>query len=243
MEEERYPDALERTVEAMRLMRLFSDYDNIEFKALLMAVLFDLSQIHYSAKDYKQAERELESLFKILDNLNTLDPERFGEYHILAMELSTHILRSRRKTLDMLARQQALTYQLLSKVNSGVNAATDRLVDSMRKTARLLMATGDYRASLKFYAEAIKYSKRRSGKVTRKEIKMTIEMAEIMMRIRSMRPRASRLLNAVLPHAIALGTIELEEDILALLEVIQLNDEQEPRWKAFFHKLSHPKKG
>lgn len=91
---------------------------------------------------------------------------------------------------------------------------------------------------MKFYAEAIKYSKKRSGRVTRREIKMTIEMAEIMMRLRQMRPRAKRLLNAILPHAVALGTIELEEDILALIEIIDHDILQEPKWKAFLHRLS-----
>ena len=74
---------------------------------------------------------------------------------------------------------------------------------------------------MKFFAEAIKFSKRRTGRVTRKEVTMTIEMAETMMRIKQMRPRAKRLLEAVLPHAIALETIELEENILALLEIGQ----------------------
>lgn len=238
MHENRYSDAMERTVESLRQLRTFGDLENMEFRAVLMALLFDLTQIRLATNDLKQAERDLDTLFKVLNNLIEQDAERFGEFFILAMELSTHILRSRRKTLDMLARQQAVTNQLFSKVNSGVNAATDRLVDSLRKTAQLLAATGDYRASLKFYAEAIKYSRRRTGKVGRKEVKMSIEMAEIMMRIRSMRPRAKRLLNAVLPHAISLETIELEEDILALLEVIELDIKLEPRWKTFIHSLT-----
>lgn len=238
MHEERYSDALERTVESLRELRGFADLENTEFRAVLMALLFDLTQIRLATNDLKQAERDLDTLFKVLNRLIEIDSERFGEFYILAMELSTHILRSRRKTLDMLARQQTVTNQLFSKVNSGVNAATDRLVDSLRKTAQLLAATGDYRGSLKFYAEAIKYSRRRTGKVGRKEVKMSIEMAEIMIRIRAMRPRATRLLNAVLPHAIALETIELEEDILALLEVIELDTKLEPRWKTFLHSLT-----
>ncbi len=67
---------------------------------------------------------------------------------------------------------------------------------------------------------------------------MTIEMAEIMMRVNSMRPRAKRLLSAILPHAIALETLELEEEILALNEIIDADLEREPRWKTFLHKLS-----
>jgi len=241
MKEERYLDAFERSVEIMRLMRSFSDYENVEFRALLVGVLYDIAELHFAIKDYKQSERELETLFRVLEALLAVDSERFAPYHILAMELSTRILRSRKKAMETLVRQRQLTDQLYEKVGSGVLAATDRLVDSLCKTARLTASAGDYRASLKFFSEAIKFSKKRSGKVTRKEVKMTIEMAEVMMRIRSMRPRAVRLLSAVLPHAIALETIELEEDILALLEVLSQDRNREPRWRAFLSKIT-PKK-
>ena len=239
--EERYRDALERTIEALRILREFSDFENLEFRAVFASLLFDLSEILYDLKDYKQSEHNLEILFRVLDKMVAEDRERFGEFHILAMDLSTRILRSRKKTIDMLVKQQMTSAALYEKVNSGVVAATDKLVDSLRKEAQLQAATGEYKSALKFYAEAITYSKRRTGKVTRKEIKMTIEMAEIMIRIRSMRPRATQLLNAVLPHAIALETIELEEDILALLEIINLDIEREPKWKTMLQKFSFVK--
>lgn len=242
MVQQKYIDAFERSIDIMRSMREFPDYDNVEFKALLVGVLFDITELHVAFKDYKQSERELETLFKVLESLISIEAERFGPYHILAMELSTRILRSRKKAMEMLAERQAITAALYEKVNQGMAAATDRLVDSMRKTAQLLASSGDYKAALKYYAEAIKFSKKRTGKVTRKEVKMTVEMAEIMMRIRSMRPRAQRLLNAVLPHAINLETIELEEDILALLEVLNNAAEREPRWRLFLHKLTKKKK-
>ncbi len=240
--EERYLDAMERTVAALMAMRNFPDFDNIEFRTLLVALLFDLSEIHFALKNYKQSEKELEVLFKVLDNLVKYDENRFGKYHILAMELSTRILRSRKKALDLLVKQQINAGALYEKVNSGVVAATDKLVDSLRNVGQLLASTGDLKAALKFYAEAIKYSKKRTGRVTRKEVKMTLEMAEIMMRLRTMRPRALRLLNAVLPHAEALETIELERDILALIEVINTEQQNESAWKNFFRKISLPPK-
>lgn len=236
--QERYMDALERIISGMRTLREYSDFDQIEFRAMLMALLFDLAEIHFALKDYKQSEKELEMLFKVLDSLIKVDTERFGPFHILAMELSTRILRSRKKTLEMLVKQQINADMLYEKVNSGVVAATDKLVDSLRKVGQLLASSGDYRAAMKFYAEAIRISKKRTGRVNRKEVRMTIELAEIMFRVRQMRPRARRLLNAILPHAIALETIELEEDVLALIEILDADVETEPRWRTFLHKLS-----
>ncbi len=238
--EERHIDALERIVSAMRELRAFTDFDKLEFKALFAALLFDLAEVHFLLKDYKQSEKELDTLFKVLSNLLREDADRFGPYHILAMELSTRILRSRKKAMDLLIKQRIAADALYEKVNSGVVAATDRLVDSLHKVAELLGAAGDYKAALKFFAEAIKFSKKRTGKVTRREVKMTIQMAETMMRIKSMKPRAKRLLQAILPHAISLETIELEEEIIALLEIIDGEGTQESRWKTFLHNIVRP---
>lgn len=236
--EGRYLDCLERTMSSLRQLREFSDYDNPELKVLLVGILFDLAEIHFELKDYKQSEKETETIFKVLGNMIKEDAERFGPFHILAMELSTRIMRSRKKALELLVKQQINTGALYEKVSSGISAATDKLVDSLRNVGQLLASTGDYRGAMKFYAEAIKISKKRNGRVTRKEIKMTIEMAEIMMRINSLVPRAKRLLNAILPHAITLETIELEEDILALLEMMESKNENESRWKVFMHKIT-----
>lgn len=234
---DKFLEAMERTVTALKIMRDFQDYHNPEFRLLFVALLFDLAEIHYSLKNFKQSEKEVDLLFKVLDNLVKIDEERFGPYHILAMELSTRILRSRKKAMDLLVKQQMATGSLYEKVNSGIAAATEKLVDSLCREAQLLAATGDIRGALKFYAEAIKYSKKRAGRVTRKEVKMTVEMAEIMMRLRTMQPRAKRLLNAILPHAVALETVQLEQDIISLIEVIDATEEPETKWRMFLHKV------
>ena len=234
---DKYLEAMERTVAAMKVIREFPDFSNREFRALFVALLFDLAEIHFCLKNYKQSEKEVDILFKVLDSLVKADEERFGKFHILAMELSTRILRSRKKALDLLVKQQITTETLYEKVNSGIAAATDKLGDSLCTTAQLLASTGNVREALKFYAEAIKYSKKRTGRVTRKEVKMTVDMAEAMMRLKTMQPRAKRLLNAILPHAVALETVGLEQDILALLDVIKTNEETDSKWKVFLHKV------
>lgn len=237
-EKGQYMDALERITAALKLLRDFPGYEVKEFREVLVVLLFDLAEVHFFLKDYKQSEKELETLFKVLDSMLKEDAERFGHLHILAMELSTRILRSRKKVLEMLVKQKINADQLYEKVNSGVSAATDKLVESLRKVGQLLAASGDYREALKFYAEAIKFSKKRTGKVSRREVKLTIEMAEIMMRVRQLRPRARRLLAAILPHAISLETVELEEEILALTEMVENQIENEPRWKQFYLRIA-----
>lgn len=236
--EERYMDALERTVDMMRNLREFPDLDHPEFRAILAQILFDLAEIHFMLKDYKQSEKELDMLFKVLGRLAKENPDRFGEFNILAMELAARIIRSRKKTIELLVKQQILTDSLYEKVNSGVASAIERLAESLRKVGELTAASGAYKEALKFYNEAIMISKKRSGRVGRKEIKMTIEMAQVMSRVKSMRQRAKRLLAAVLPHAIAMDTIELEEDIIALIEMIDKSEEQPAKWKQFMHSIS-----
>lgn len=234
LEDEKYMEALEKTIGALQRLKDFEDHENEEFKALLVALIFDLAEIHYELKDYKRSEKELDALFKVLDPLLAKNPDRFGRLHILAMELSTRILRSKKKTIDMLARQQLHTDALAEKVNSGIISATERLVDALCNVGRLLASSGDYREAMKFFSEAIRISKKRTGKVNRKEIKMTVEMAEIMIRVKSMRPRAERLLDAVLPHAISLAETELEQEIHTLKEMIKLQESMKVSWLSAF---------
>ena len=234
IEAEKYMEALERTIGALQRLKDFPNHDDEEFKALLVALIFDLAEIHYELKDFKRSEKELDALFKVLDPLVAKNPDRFGRLNILAMELSTRILRSKKKTIDMLARQQLNVDALTEKVNAGISNATDRLVDSLCNVGRLLASSGDYREAMKFFSEAIRISKKRTGKVNKKEIKMTAEMAEIMIRVKSMRPRAERLLDAVLPHAIAQGEIELEHEIQTLKEMIKLQEGMKVSWLSAF---------
>lgn len=237
IKEDKFLEAMEKTVTALKTMRNFSDYKNPEFRLLFVALLFDLAEILYWLKNYKQSEKEVELLFKVLDNLVKTDEERFGQYHILAMELSTRILRSRKKTLDLLVKQKITTDRLYEKVNSGISGATDKLVESLCTTAKLLAASGDIREALKFFAEAIKFSKKRTGKVTRKEVTMTVEMAETMIRLKNMQPRARRLLTTILPHAQALGMTKEQKEIKSLIDVIDASVEPETKWRLFLHKV------
>ena len=240
--EEKYDDALGRVVDALRRLRDFPDYGNREFRALLAVLLFDLSEIHFALKDYRQSEKELEMLFKVLEQLLKDDPDRFGAFHVLAMELSTRILRSRKKTLELLAKQQINTGVLYEKVTAGVAAATDKLVESLRKGAEMMAQTGDYRGAVRFYMEAIKLAKKRSGRVGRREVRMTVDMARVMMHSRNEAARAKRLLVAVLPHAVSLETLELEQEILGMIAKIDADVAHEPMWRTFLEKVQRTAK-
>lgn len=234
---EKYEEALEKIVEALRQLREFSNFGDKEFRAILATLLFDLSEIHFELKDYKQSEKDLEMLFKVLENLLKEDAERFGAYHVLAMELSTRILRSRKKTLDLLAKQQINTGVLYEKVNAGVASASEKLVESLRKGAEMMAQTGDYRGAIRFYMEAVKLAKKRTGRVGRREVRMTVDMAKVMMHNRSEMQRAKRLLVAILPHAVSLENLELEKEILSLIEKIDADVVHEPKWKTFVDKI------
>lgn len=239
---EKYNEALESVVEALRGLRAYPDFASVEFRALLSTLLFDLSEIHFALKDFKQSEKELEMLFKVLEGLLPVDADRFGPMHVLAMELSTRILRSRKKTLELLAKQQINTGVLYEKVSAGVGAATDKLVESLRKGAEMMAQTGDYRGAVRFYMEAIKLAKKRTGRVTRREVAMTVEMARVMMHSKSEMPRAKRLLEAVLPHAVALENVDLEQEILSMIAKIDADVAHEPAWKAFLEKVQRSAK-
>ena len=56
--ENRYIDSMERIVEGLRTLRGFSSYSDHEFRALLVGLLFDLSEIHFQLKDPSTHEAE-----------------------------------------------------------------------------------------------------------------------------------------------------------------------------------------
>ena len=236
-EREEYGAAFDNTVEELKLLRQISDFSNLEVRAALVTILFDLAEIHYGLKDYKQSKKNLEHIFKYLEPLLKIDEERFGPMHLLAMELSTRVLRSRKRMLELLAKQQLHTGMLYEKVNAGVAAATDKLVESLCKDAGMLASTGDYKGAIRFYMEAIKLSKKRTGRVTRNEVAMTVEMAKLMMHSRQQTDRARRLLQAVLPHAVAAETVELEQEILKLISMIDEKSENDSAWRSFMSKV------
>ena len=101
----------------------------------------------------------------------------------------------------------------------------------------MMASTGDYKGAVKFYMEAIKLSKKRAGRVTRREVAMTIEVARLLMRSRAQIDRARRLLNAVLPHAVALEIVELEQEILNLLDNLEANVMHDSAWRQFLAKM------
>lgn len=241
-EEEKFEEALDKVVGALRVLKEVPDFSTSPFRHMLALLLFDLAEIHYQLKDYKQSEKEVDTLFKVLEQLLKEDSEAFGEMHVLAMELSTRILRSRKKTLELLAKQQINTGVLYEKVNAGVAAATDKLVESLRKGAEMMAQTGDYRGAVRFYMEAIKLAKKRTGRVTRREVRMTIDMARVMMHSRTESQRAKRLLAAVLPHAVSLENLDLEQEILQMIEKIDNDANHEPYWRSFMERLQHTAK-
>lgn len=238
-DEEKYKESLDKAIGSLKRLRDYSDYAEKEFRIATVVLLFDMSEINFALKDYKQSKKSLELIFRLLDPLVKEDPERFGKIHVLAMELSTRILRSRKKMLELLAKQQIHTGQLYDKVNSGMAAATDKLVESLRRVAEMLASTGDYNDALKFYMEAIRISKKRSGRVTRRDVAMTIEMARIMMHSKRQSERARRLLNAVLPHAVALETLELEQEILTLIRQLDEDSVHDSAWRSFLEKIQY----
>lgn len=240
-EGEDFDNAYARIVECLHALHGFSDYSDMEFRAILVVLLFDLAEIHYAKKDYKQAKKQLERIFKYLEPLLKHDADRFGQLHVLAMELSTRILRSRKRTLDMLAKQQLHTGMLYDKVNAGVAAATDKLVDSLCKNAALMASAGDYKGAVRFYMEAIKLSKKRTGRVTPREIEITIEMARQMMHSRQQTARARRLLEAALPHATG-NSPKLVEEIESLIRTIDEKPEVESMWRNFLGKVQSASK-
>ena len=54
--DEKYMAALELTIMALQRLKDFPDHSDEEFGAALVALIFDLSEIHFMLQDYKRSE-------------------------------------------------------------------------------------------------------------------------------------------------------------------------------------------
>ena len=105
-----------------------------------------------------------------------------------------------------------------------------------------MASTGDYRGAIRFYMEAIKLSKKRTGRVTEREVAMTVAVARLMMHSRQQTDRAKRLLEAVLPHAKAVGSKVAPEEINDLIKNIDEKKEIDSLWRSFLNKVQSASK-
>ena len=112
-------DAMLTAASVLNLLAQSPKRKDEPFLSVLAALLYDISFIHASRDENKQAEREIEKSMKLFERLARQNPDRYGAAHLLALNASTTVYKSRVKQANTLAHYQAATSTYLQMLNEG----------------------------------------------------------------------------------------------------------------------------
>lgn len=187
------------------------------FLQVLGALLYDIAFLHSCHSEFKQAERELEKSLKIFERLARTNPDRYGSAHIMAQNATTSIYRSRVKQVNLLAHYQVATSTYLEMVNSGIQDATSRLVESLHTEGKTLASMGRNREAVQYFSRALKYMQRINPEIDILQLEMSIDLGEALLAANTTRDKGIHLLNTMLHKATKLGASDLHRRIVDIL--------------------------
>ena len=149
LQESRNTDALERVISSLRTLRDFSDFDNVEFRALLMGLLFDLAEIHFALKDYKQSEKDngIAALKKKYQGYVTEDGEEKGGASTLISRAKSEVSVPKRKGSP---KTDPDTGELVWKVDEDrfyTDPKTGKTVERRQKSTQMAETKDPYKLS------------------------------------------------------------------------------------------------
>ncbi|MDE6860553.1 MAG: hypothetical protein K2J65_09115 [Duncaniella sp.] len=178
------------------------------FLAVLGALLYDIAHLHGERKEYKQAERELEKSLKIFERLAKTNPERYASAHVMALNSATAVYRNRVKQAELLAHYQVATSTYLHMMDSGVEDAAARLVESLTSEGDTLAQMGRHREAIQYYTRALKYLTKMETDFSLQQLNLSISLGESMLNIAAMRDKGVHLLNTMLHKATKINASE-----------------------------------
>lgn len=188
------------------------------FLSVLASLLYDISTIHNSRGEYRQAEREIEKSMKIFERLAKNDPDRYGAAHIMAINASTSIYRSRVKQTNMLAHYQIATSTYLRMVNEGIEDAGMRLIESLATEGRMLTKMGRRREAVQYFTRALKYLTKLNPEFGLQHLTLSIDLGEALLGVKATREKGIHLLNTMLYKAAKINVDEHRRIVDILLD-------------------------
>ena len=176
-----------------------------DFLAALASLLYNLAAVHSALGDNNRATKELTRAQKLFERLVKKNEKRFSPMLLYSIEASTTIITNRDRQLEVLAEYEAKTEQLLKDFEAApapqAKAALAALVDSLKKEGDLALEMGVARNAVKYYSRALRYQKKASKTMGRKELTISIGLAKALSRIINRREAAEQLLTSLLPLA------------------------------------------
>lgn len=206
-------EAMRTAAAAMTLLAQEPRRRDEPFLQVLAALLYDISLLHADGGEYRQAERELEKCNKIYERLARQNPDRYGAAHLMALNAATTVYRSRVRQAELLAHYQAATTLYLQMMSDGVEDAATRLIDSLATQGKTLAEMGRHREAVQYYTRALKYLTKLNPDTTPRQVELSVELGESMLKVAGLREKGIHLLNTMLHKALKLNLMDLHHRI------------------------------
>lgn len=187
------------------------------FLSVLAALLHDISIIHCSRGEYRQAEREIEKSLKILERLARQNPDRYSSAQMMAVSASTSVYRSRMRQANLLAHYQVATDTYMKMLRSGDDSAANSLIDSLADEGRTLARMGKQRDAVQYFTRALKYLTQIEADFSIRQLQLSIDLGEALLAVKSSRDKGVHLLNTMLHKATRLQADEEHRRIVDVL--------------------------
>lgn len=210
-------DALLTAATALNLLSQSPKRKDEPFLEILAALLYDISFIHSSRDENKQAEREIEKSMKLFGRLARQNADRYGAAHLLALNASTSVYKSRVKQANTLAQYQAATTTYMQMVNEGIEDAGMRLIESLATEGRTLVKMNRQREAVQYFTRALKYLTKISPEMTLLQLQLSIDLGQALLSLKSTREKGIHLLNTMLYKASKLNADEEHRRIVDIL--------------------------
>lgn len=210
-------EALDAAAHTLNLLAQQPKRKDEPFLSVLASLLHDIAIIHNSRGQYKQAEREIEKSMKLFERLARTNPDRYGPAHILTMNTSTQIYRSRQKQAEMLSQYQVATNTYLRQLNEGIEDAGMRLVESLAQEGHTLVKMCRQREAVQYFTRALKYLTKIEPEFSAAHLRLSVDLGEALLAVKTSRDKGIHLLNTMLYKASKIADSEQHRRIVDIL--------------------------
>lgn len=208
-----FDEISQRLMEQLKALAYNDLKKDNDFKALSATAIYYLAYLHHNQGASDRAEGELAKALPIFESLAKKSPEKYDAALLTAVEASTVIFKSRLKQLNTLAHYQVAIDTYAANLSEGGTKALNNLINSLSKEADLLLKMGNYRQSVKFYSQALKYLRKRDKQMGITHLKISINLGKAMLNLFNRQDTARQLLQSLIPLAVSLNAPDQLEEI------------------------------
>lgn len=213
-------EALQSAASALTILSQQPRRKDEPFLFILASLLYDIALLHDSRQEHKQAERAIEKSLKLFQRLSRINPARYSQPHLMALNASTSIYKSVVKQTNTLIQYQTATNAYLHDIRQSDTQSADsamRFVETLSAQGRTLAKMGRQREAIQYLTKALKYLTKLQPDFTLEQLDLSIDLGQALLSIKTSRDKGIHLLNTMLFKANKLSAEDRHRRIVDIL--------------------------